>query len=525
MKKAIIIILFFLAFTKVDGQVNLVPNGDFEIYTTLPFDISQSNCALGWNNVNGNYSGVTGSPDYYNQLSFAINGSIQPYSGKGQMGFITYVNSLIWREYISTSFSVQMKIGKKYEVSFYLTNGTGAELNMFSYSNNIGINFSTTLLNQIVAYPILVNPQIEIDTLTFIYNYWKHYTYTYTATDTFKYITIGNFKDDAHTLVQNFGQQSRGAYYFIDKIEIIPLLSIKGDSVICTGNPVTLKTYGDSIVKWKSTLNPNIILATDSFITVYPTVTTTYFAYTYNDTAFFTVNVVNPPVINLGNDTVLCHGQSMLLNATTPFATYLWQNNTTNPTFNVTQQGTYWLKVTIDSNCIAKDSINVKYIGAPSLNAISDTSLCEGNPFIISIPNGDYSILWNDGDINSIRYFNQSGLFTITLTNQCGIASDSFKLEFINCNVDLIIPNIITPNGDGYNDYFVIKDAKECILNIQIYNKWGVKVFEDGNYKNNWNDKYKGKDLADGVYYYILEAKNLNTNKHREYNGSLTILR
>ena len=64
-------------------------------------------------------------------------------------------------------------------------------------------------------------------------------------------------------------------------------------------------------------------------------------------------------VVDLGKDTILCEGESILLNASNPNASYLWQNQSTNQTFIVTQQGTYWLSVT--NNCGANsDTIIVE---------------------------------------------------------------------------------------------------------------------------------------------------------------------
>ena len=60
--------------------------------------------------------------------------------------------------------------------------------------------------------------------------------------------------------------------------------------------------------------------------------------------------------INIGNDTTLCQDETLTLDATTPNATYLWQDNSTNPTFIATQQGSYWVEVTVN-NCSAIDSI------------------------------------------------------------------------------------------------------------------------------------------------------------------------
>ena len=82
--------------------------------------------------------------------------------------------------------------------------------------------------------------------------------------------------------------------------------------------------------------------------------------------------------INLGNNTTLCQGETLTLNATTPDAnTYLWQDNSTNPTFTITQPGTYWVEVIDICGTIITDTIEIKKC---------DTILEMPNVFT---PNGD----------------------------------------------------------------------------------------------------------------------------------------
>lgn len=64
--------------------------------------------------------------------------------------------------------------------------------------------------------------------------------------------------------------------------------------------------------------------------------------------------------IDLGGDRTLCEGNTLLLHASTPDATYLWQDNSTDPTFNVTEDGTYWVRVT-RSNCSEVDTVHVAF--------------------------------------------------------------------------------------------------------------------------------------------------------------------
>ena len=77
-----------------------------------------------------------------------------------------------------------------------------------------------------------------------------------------------------------------------------------------------------------------------------------------NDTFF--VKYYPDPTVNLGNDTILCFGDQLILNASNDHSTYLWQDNSTEPTYSVSNSGTYWVRVT--NKCVSvTDTINVKY--------------------------------------------------------------------------------------------------------------------------------------------------------------------
>jgi gliding motility-associated-like protein len=70
---------------------------------------------------------------------------------------------------------------------------------------------------------------------------------------------------------------------------------------------------------------------------------------------------------------------------------------------------------------------------------------------------------------------------------------------------DIRIPDVITPNGDGPNDYFVIKGLDKYPDNsLQVFNRWGNKVYDDRGYGNDWDGTYNGENVPDGTYYYVL---------------------
>lgn len=73
----------------------------------------------------------------------------------------------------------------------------------------------------------------------------------------------------------------------------------------------------------------------------------------------------------------------------------------------------------------------------------------------------------------------------------------------------LEMPNAFSPNGDGINDVYKAKDGYQSLVEFHayIFNRWGQKLFEWTNPADGWDGKYKGKDVAQGVYFVLVEAK------------------
>ena len=85
--------------------------------------------------------------------------------------------------------------------------------------------------------------------------------------------------------------------------------------------------------------------------------------------------------------------------------------------------------------------------------------------------------------------------------------------------------NALTPNDDGYNDYWMIKNAEYYPNNhVEIFNRWGQKVYSETGYNNNdkvWRGNYNGGRLPSGVYYYVIK---LNSTS-KAITGTVTIIR
>ncbi|MCI5054663.1 MAG: carbohydrate binding domain-containing protein, partial [Flavobacteriales bacterium] len=112
--------------------------------------------------------------------------------------------------------------------------------------------------------------------------------------------------------------------------------------------------------------------------------------------------------INLGNDTNLCTGQSLLLDATIAGATYVWQNGSTNNTFNVTTSGTYYVDVS-HQGCLYTDTINVSIINNPTIFLGNDTTICSNPGLTLDASSVSGTYLWSDGSTNPTLLANAAG--------------------------------------------------------------------------------------------------------------------
>lgn len=226
--KSITGFFFLFLYTSITGQ-NSVHNPGFELYSFPPSTYNELGRASGWSNCNGNYStqGTWGSPDYLSLLGSGVAqlhcGYITcayPHSGNGVAGFITYNGyAANCREYIRTFLTSPMMSGVNYQVSLWLNNGTSRQ---FKYvTNNVGILFSKDSIWQSSVCAVLNRqPQLNINSVIDTTS-WKKYTFNFTADSAYKYITIGNYFNDANTMLVN--KNSGGnpyAYVLIDDVSV-----------------------------------------------------------------------------------------------------------------------------------------------------------------------------------------------------------------------------------------------------------------------------------------------------------------
>jgi gliding motility-associated-like protein len=90
---------------------------------------------------------------------------------------------------------------------------------------------------------------------------------------------------------------------------------------------------------------------------------------------------------------------------------------------------------------------------------------------------------------------------------------------------NIFVPNVFTPNGDGENEFFIIELNEYSDFQLEIYDRWGIKVFASDEQAEGWNGKIMndGNPASDGTYYYILDWDSGGTSYHKT--GFITLLR
>ena len=240
---------------------------------------------------------------------------------------------------------------------------------------------------------------------------------------------------------------------------------------------------------------------------------------------------VNGAIANfsLGPDTLLCEGDSYFLDATTPNATYLWSNGSTNENIEVLYSSDYSVTITID-NCIAADYVYIDYLDAPNIDFPEDTLLCSNAILELNSATKFANFLWQDGSTDSIFIVKEAGNYNLTVFNLCGTVNEAIDVAYDDCD-EVFMPNIFSPNDDGFNDIWTLYAGDDVIeiLELKIFNRWGNLVFENNNFTPNeistgWDGRFKSKILSQDVYVFYAIVQYIDGSTKLK-TGDITLLR
>lgn len=194
--------------------------------------------------------------------------------------------------------------------------------------------------------------------------------------------------------------------------------------------------------------------------------------------------------------------------------------------------GTHTITYAIGGNsCTIPATRQIVVLAAPTVNAGPDLNMVFGFPIVINGSASAGTYAWTPATnlstptaLSTLANPTTTTTYTLTATNSFGcVASDAMVVNVLTPCLDPA--NVFTPNNDGYYDKWRVYSGT-CTKNVvvDVYNRWGSPVYHADNYSNNWDGTFKGKNLPDGTYYYIIKAT-LIGDYQTVLKGNVTIMR
>lgn len=306
-------------------------------------------------------------------------------------------------------------------------------------------------------------------------------------------------------------------------ITVLPLPDagtiVSSGAFVCLGGSISVSdaTAGGG---WSS--GTPAVATVDGFGIITPvSAGTTTITYTITDdngcknqaTLLVTIPVISPVTVNADIKAIKCNGDKngaidvTATGGTGPY-TYVWSDGSGTSSISGLGAGSYTVEVT-DAGSGCKDT-GVYTLGMPGVmtpELLIESDRCnegKGSVTIVNVSGGvsPFTYLWSTGSTASSIAAVSSGSYDVTITdaNLCTIHYNVIVTED-SCDI-VTVHNVITPNGDGYNDFWMVDGISNYPASeVKVFDKWGDEVYSVTGYTNNWN----GDKVPDGTYYYLIK--------------------
>lgn len=242
-----------------------------------------------------------------------------------------------------------------------------------------------------------------------------------------------------------------------------------------------------------------------------------------NDTITRKIWIADPGGF-LGADVSSCDPMSVSIGiADIEGANYLWNTGYTGNRITTSGFGVYWLEI-LQNGCRIRDSIIFTEKPKPAVHLGPDTSICKFQSIVLFASGGVFDTYkWNTGQTSSAISVDRTGTYYVEVSLSGCLASDTLVVYAGDCPV--FVPSAFTPNGDGLNDNFgVLGDVTVKNFSLEIYDKWGQRVFNTTDITRKWDGSFKGKKSPNGAYpWFIYYTTGNGTRKYMQ--GTVMLIR
>ena len=310
-----------------------------------------------------------------------------------------------------------------------------------------------------------------------------------------------------------------------------PVINLAAHTTTCVGQPLQLSSTGGDTYQW---VGPNHFTSTQQDPVVTNSADSTYNGdYTVtviknscSATAKTTVTIYPKATVAALNNVTICEGQSTQLSVLSANATHFkWipsaglnHDDIANPIASPSATTTYTVEVSNDGcpNIMPSASATITVLQDPVANAGTAKKILEGQTVKLNgTAQGDdiitywtpASYLDNPQSLTPTTSSPDDITYTLHVesTADCGQSTSSV---FVKVYKKLTVPNTFSPNNDGINDYWNIKNLNTYPnADVSIYTRYGQRIFQSTGYSKPWNGTYNAAQLPVGTYYYIIDLK------------------
>jgi gliding motility-associated-like protein len=248
------------------------------------------------------------------------------------------------------------------------------------------------------------------------------------------------------------------------------------------------------------------------------------------------ITVQNAPTASVttpGNNFSLCPGDTLELGVSGSFSSYQWSTGEATPSILVTLPGPYSVDLS-NGTCIITAARTIDPLEGPSVAAtanpeqVNEGESSQSNATGLTVYQWDPAATLSDpATANPVATPQGTTVYVVHGTDAIGCSGvDSVE---VTVKGDLIVNKLgpsrfISPdNGDAINNFWLVEnilDYPQC--SVTIYDDKGVKVYDAKPYNNDWDGTFNGKQLPDGVYYYVIRCDGEESTPR---SGSITVLR
>ena len=242
------------------------------------------------------------------------------------------------------------------------------------------------------------------------------------------------------------------------------------------------------------------------------------------------------------NDTVIntcCLDVEVTPFVTGNIASYQWSDTTSAANDLLMHTGIYTVTVTTDKGCTATGSVSFNKVCIQAHATANPDSIHVEGASLLNVSTafgGVFNYQWapldsisNSTSINPVVNPKQTTTYTVAVYDTVSGCSDTTSVTvYVSYDANFAIPNVFSPNGDGYNDtwYVINQGGLVTVQDLRVFDRWGELVFDsqrDGTLE--WNGDYQGKKELMGNYVYTVKLKINATGEEKFVKGNLALIR